>query len=109
MESRSAEWSERCEGVGELNGVPGLETASLGVQGTRISNSVPLFAPDVSERMQVRSPPSLRANPLATSKPSPRPSLCRVVESSSFENGLKRFGRNASGIPGPVSRMLITT
>ena len=108
MLSKSAECSERCDGVGELNGVEGLETVSLGVHGTRISNSVPLFVPDVSARMQVKSPPSLRAKPFATSRPSPSPSLCRVVESSSFENGLKRFGRNASGIPGPVSRTLIT-
>ena len=77
-------------GVAVRDGVLGLLHTSAGEMGTRSSNSDPLWDPTVSERTHTRSPPILRANPLATRSPRPRPSFCRVRESSSRENGLNR-------------------
>lgn len=94
-------------GVGVPVGDDALLCESDGVMGTLSSNSVPLRGPWVSDRTQTRSPPILRAKPFATSSPRPSPSFCRVRESSSLENGLKRYGRNAWGIPGPVSSTLM--
>lgn len=91
------------------NGDEGLLISSPGVSGTLISNSVPRLGPDVSARVHIRSPPSFRAMPFATIKPRPRPSLCLVKDASSCENGWNRRGRNAAGIPGPESTILMTT
>lgn len=100
------------EGVGVrvMAGVPGLLLVgcSWAEMGTRSSNSEPRWGPVVSDRTQMRSPPILRTRPLATSRPRPRPSFCRVRESSSREKGLKRFGRKSCGMPGPVSLTLMT-
>ena len=83
-------------GVRVPAGVPGmLFDGSWVERGTRSSNSDPWLGPVVSDRTQIRSPPILRTRPLATSSPRPRPSFCRVVESSSREKGLKRFGRKS--------------
>lgn len=98
---------EAREGVGVLLGELVLLCVSDGVIGTLSSNSVPLREPCVSDRTQTRSPPILRARPLATSSPRPRPSFWRVRESSSRENGLNRYGKKAWGIPGPVSSTLM--
>lgn len=92
---------------GPMGELPLLVNSPLDI-GIRISNSVPRRGPAVSDRMQKRSPPILRAIPLATSKPKPRPSFCRVKESSSREKALNKLGMNASGIPGPVSVILMT-
>jgi len=80
----------------------------MGVIGIRISNTEPLLGPEVSELMQFRSPPIFLASPFATSRPRPNPSFWRVNESSSLENGLKRYGRNVCGMPGPVSAIVTT-
>ncbi len=78
------------EGVGVVAGEDVLLCVSDGVMGTLSSKCVPRRGPVVSDLTQIRSPRILRANPLATSKPNPSPSFCRVRESSSRENGLKR-------------------
>ena len=49
--------------------------ASAGVIGKRILNSEPRLSPSVAVRSHQRSPPILRAIPLATYRPSPRPLL----------------------------------
>src|SRR5690242_7071129 len=97
------------DGVGDPKGDDGRLQTAPAVMGTRISNSDPFLGPETCERKQKRSPPSFLARPFATSSPKPRPSLCRVVESSSQEKGLNKFGRKAAGIPDPVSLTLITT
>ena len=89
-------------------GVDALLLESVLEIGTRSSNSEPRRGPSVSDLTHIRSPPILRARPLATRSPKPRPSFCLVRESSSRENGLKRLGKKAFGIPGPVSRTLMT-
>lgn len=81
------------------------ETVETGI---RSSNSEPCRGPAISDRTHTRSPPIFRARPLATRRPRPSPSFCRVRESSSRENGLKRFGMKAGGMPGPVSTTLMT-
>lgn len=99
------------EGVGVrvAIGVLGLLfDESCAAMGTRSSNSDPRLGPVVLERTHTRSPPILRTNPFATRRPRPRPSFCRVRESSSRENGLKRLGKKSWGMPGPVSLMLMT-
>ena len=95
-------------GVGVPAGEVPLLCVSDGVIGTFISKCVPFWGPVVCDLTQTRSPPILRANPLATSKPNPRPSFCLVRESSSREYGLKRYGKKSCLIPWPVSSMLIT-
>ncbi|KAL7352437.1 hypothetical protein ACKS0A_01476 [Histoplasma ohiense] len=77
--------------------------------GSRISNSDPRSGSLVEERRHLKSPPSFLDKPLATNSPSPKPSLLLVVESSSRAKGWKRFGRKSSGIPVPVSLILIKT
>ena len=81
----------------------------MGVSGTRSSNSEPRRGPLMSDRTHTRSPPTRRDSPLATIRPSPRPSFCLVRESSPRENALNRYGLNAAGMPIPVSVTLTTT
>lgn len=100
--------AENREGVAAIAGVPVLLFPSNMEIGTRSSNSDPRRGPDMSDLTHSSSPPILRARPLATRSPKPRPSFCRVRESSSREKALNRFGIKAGGIPGPVSTTLMT-
>lgn len=92
-----------------VTGETGAEQVPGWLTGTLISNSEPWSTRLVEERTQTRSPPIFLARPLATRSPNPKPSLLRVVEASSRANGWKMFGKNFSGIPGPVSRTDIKT
>lgn len=101
--------AENREGVVTTPGVLVLLfTASNMEIGTRSSNSEPRRGPAMSDLTHRSSPPILRARPLATRSPKPRPSFCRVRESSSREKALKRFGMKAGGMPGPVSTTFMT-
>ena len=71
-------------------GVFGPLATSAEDMGTRSSNSDPRCGPVTSDLTQTKSPPIRRARPLATRSPRPRPSFCRVRESSSREKGLNR-------------------
>lgn len=71
--------------------------------------TVPFSGPSVSADTRTRSPPILRARPLATIRPSPRPSVWRDREVSSREKAEKSCGRNQGDIPGPSSRTSIST
>lgn len=98
--------SDKCGGVGVRDG----EHARLfesEERGMRSWNSVPRCGPSISDLRHTRSPPIFRARPFATRRPSPRPSVCRVSESSSREKGLNKYGRKALGMPAPVSLILI--
>lgn len=95
---------------GFLSGVPGkLLGVFAGDVGNRILNSDPVRGPFVDVHSHHTSPPIFLAKPLATIKPSPKPSKARVMEVSSRAKGLKRFGRNADFIPQPLSVMLKIT
>lgn len=101
--------AENRDGVGTIPGVPVLLfTASNMEIGTRSSNSEPRRGPAMSDLTHRSSPPILRARPLATRSPKPRPSFCRVRESSSREKALNKFGMKAGGMPGPVSTTFMT-
>lgn len=103
--------------VGVVNGVPGCTTGvpgvlfdtSEGVNGNWIRNSVPFCGPCVEVRSHQSSPPIFLAIPFATNNPSPSPSRCRVIDSSSLENALKSFGKKSNGMPSPVSAIVKST
>lgn len=95
---------------GDFSGVPGkLLEAFAGDVGSFTKNSEPFKGPSVAVCSHHTSPPIFLASPLATNKPSPRPSNRRVIVVSSLAKALNRFGRNSLLIPFPVSLILKTT